>query len=154
MSDLDPAMDGQSYVFDASASFSKSPDHCPSGSFLIENKMPFASHPYLIFGLTQGATINGGTVAPTFLNAASVLSQQQVQFTPVTTVYVYLAASYTSGSVITKITSTPAVVQFVGNDPLSLKYDDQHGTFVLIPASNSKHLITHPQPKGIYRFEK
>jgi hypothetical protein len=93
--------------------------------------MPNTSYPALTFGLEQKASINGSGIAPSPLNAAEVPAALSVTFTPLTTVYVWLQANYTSGTVITEVNGNAAIVTFGGTvTKQSLAYNPATGTFV------------------------
>ena len=122
------------YSFDSTATFqgpftdSGAP---PSGSYKVVNNMPHTQYPALTFGLQQKASINGSGINPSPLNAAVVPAALNATFTPLTTVYVWLQASYTSGTVITQVNGNATIVTFGGSvTEKSLVYNPATGTFI------------------------
>jgi hypothetical protein len=127
-----PQLDGKSYLFGVNdtAVFEKGIDPCPEGSFHIGNQMSAESYPLLMFGLTQKAIVQGRTINPSYLNAALVMAKMDVTFTPLTQVYVWLQNSYTSGTIITSITSKATEVEFgAGTTEQTLVFDPSKGQF-------------------------
>jgi len=129
-----PANDAAYYSFDSTATFqgpftdSGAP---PSGSYKVVNNMPHTQYPALTFGLQQKASINGSGINPSPLNAAVVPAALNATFTPLTTVYVWLQASYTSGTVITQVNGNATIVTFGGSvTEKSLVYNPATGTFI------------------------
>lgn len=136
-----PATDAAYYSFTSSATFSGpfTGSGAPGvGSYQVNNDMPNTQYPALTFGLQQQATINGANINPSPLNAALVPAALSAVFTPLTTVYIWLQASFRSGTVITQISSKSTVVTFGGTvTQKSLKYNPATGTFVPVSASTA-----------------
>lgn len=108
-----PAEDGVCYEFGANGVFggpTTGPQSVPLGSFSTLND--FTSSPAMTFGLTQSATANEGLISLSPLNAQSVPEQQQVVFTPLTTIWIWLEANVQSATMITGVFSQVAVVTF------------------------------------------
>lgn len=129
-----PAIDASYYSFTSNGLFdgpftdSNSP---PSGAYKVNNNMPNTQYPALTFGLQQKASINGSGINPSPLNAAVVPAALNATFTPLTTVYVWLQASYTSGTVITQVNGNATIVTFGGSvTEKSLVYNPATGTFI------------------------
>ena len=134
ISEVLPAGDGASYDFDNSGTFQgplTGPDSPGPGIFKINNKMPYAQHKTLTFGLEQRATIRGNSVEPSPVNAAVVPSMYHATFEPITTVYIWMQAEYKSGTVITAVNGNPTIVSFMGGTTRkALAYDPNSGQFV------------------------
>lgn len=144
MSERFPAQDAAYYSFDASATFSGpfTGSGAPmKGSFKAINNMPSSLYPVLTFGLEQKASINSKGIDPSPINAALVPASYNAVFTPLTTVYVWLQAEFTSGTVITSINGNSASVTFGGSTTSqTLKYDPNTGRF--LPSTPSGQLIS------------
>lgn len=129
-----PATDAAYYSFTSNAVFSgpfTGPGSPPRGTYQANNDMPITQYPSLTFGLQQKAAIRGNQIAPSPINAAIVPAGFPVQFTPLTTVYIWLQASFTSGTVITQITGRSTQVTFGGTvQSQTLIYDPASGRFV------------------------
>jgi hypothetical protein len=133
MSEKPPkVMDGRSYVFGKNGMvFDPGDDPCENGSFLIENLYDDLSNTPLTFGLTQTATVHDKPTKPSVINAAPVLYNDHAVFTPKTTVFVWLQSEYASGTVITQVLSSIAIVDFSGSQKEnSLVYDSRLHYFV------------------------
>jgi len=145
-----PANDAAYYSFNSSATFAGpfTGSGAPStGSYKVVNNMPNTSYPALTFGLEQKASINGGGIASSPLNAAVVPAALSVTFTPLTTVYVWLQANYRSGTVITEVNGDAAIVTFGGPvTKKSLAYNPATGTFV--PSSGAA-LLPYSDESGV-----
>lgn len=126
-----PAEDGVCYDFGTNGVFggpTTGPQSVPLGSYSTLND--FTSSPAMTFGLTQSATANGGLISLSPLNAQSVPELQQVFFTPLTTVWVWLEANVQSATMITGVFSQVAVVTFGdGVTTQGLTYDAAQGQF-------------------------
>jgi hypothetical protein len=141
-----PVKVGKTYLFgnDANPVFDfddASIEPVPAGSFRIENLLSGDDYPTLAFGLTQKAVINNKSISPSCINAATVPSQMNVTFTPLTTVYVWLQNLYASGTVITNVMSKTTKVLFGG--PVtenSLEYDSEQGCFVAAPNGKAEYV--------------
>ncbi|QSJ14060.1 hypothetical protein JYQ62_19055 [Nostoc sp. UHCC 0702] len=137
-----PANDAAYYSFNSSATFSGpfTDFGVPGiGSYKVINNMPNTSFPALTFGLEQKASINGNGINPSPLNAAVVLAALNATFTPLTTVYVWLQAQFTSGTVITEVNGNASIITFGGSvTHKSLTYNPATGTFV--PSSRANNL--------------
>ncbi|WP_430013551.1 hypothetical protein ACQY1Y_21710 [Microcystis ichthyoblabe FBCC-A1114] len=135
-----PANDAAYYSFDSTATFQGpfiDSDAPPRGSYKAINNMPNTQYPALTFGLQQKASINSKGINPSPLNAAVVPAMFPVTFTPLTTVYVWLQASYTSGTVITRVNGNATIVTFGGSvTEKSLVYNPATGTFIPSSAGN------------------
>ncbi|WP_394830085.1 hypothetical protein LVJ94_26615 [Pendulispora rubella] len=129
-----PAQDGMYYSFDATATFSgpfSGAQAPPLGSYRTYNNMPEKDYPALTFGLQQVATVNGKPTLPTPVNAVSVLANEQVTFTPLTTVYAWLQSTIVSATMISDVQGNSAKVVFGdGVTTASLRYDPTAGRFV------------------------
>ncbi|MDR0645152.1 MAG: hypothetical protein LBG05_09690 [Treponema sp.] len=124
-------LDGKSYLFGdgQKALFSEGTDPCDSGSFAIKNLM--TDPPQLSFGLTQKAQVNGMDIAPSPINAVSVLSHYTATFTPLPKVYVWLETSLDTGIILNDVKSALTEVDFdASNTKKSLTYDSNQGCFV------------------------
>lgn len=132
-----PAEDGVCYELDTAGVFkgpTTGPQPVPKGSYSSLND--YTVLPSLTFGLTQSATTTSGNFTLSPLNAQPVPSHQQVIFTPLTIVWVWLQSTITSGVVITSVFSNVAVATFGGSvTTVSLTYDASRGQFV--PNSSS-----------------
>jgi hypothetical protein len=126
-----PAEDGVCYKFDANGAFSgqtSAPEPVATGSYGALND--YTALPAMTFGLTQSATTTSGNFTLQPLNAQSVPQNQQVVFTPFTTVWVWLEAQLSSGVVLTSVFSKVAVVTFGGTvNTQALTYSASHGQF-------------------------
>ena len=134
-----PASDATYYTLNHSATFAgpfTGSDAPGKGSYKVNNAMPSTQYPFLTFGLEQEASINGSGIKPSPLNAAVVPAALSATFTPLTTVYVWLQAQFTSGTVITQVNGHASIVTFGGNiQKHTLAYNPDTGTF--IPSSKS-----------------
>lgn len=124
-----PAVDAAVYPFDLSATF-RTPEadpQIPAGTFATENQ--FQELPKLTFGLFQSAVVNGET-AERPVNAVEVARGRLAQFTPFTTVFIWLQADLQSKTVVTRIASTRTEVRFGGGvDEITLNYNPETGAF-------------------------
>ncbi|HEX6292032.1 MAG TPA: hypothetical protein VFZ66_22790 [Herpetosiphonaceae bacterium] len=134
MSGVKSATDKAYYSFRSDATFygpNQDGDAPGIGQYRIFNEMPSSQYPALTFGLMQSATINGRLSDSRPLNAQYVPASQQVTFTPLTTVYVWLQSTLTSGTVITEVASKHTEVIFGGSvTTITLRYDSSRGMFV------------------------
>jgi hypothetical protein len=148
-----PQLDGKSYLFgvnDSNVFDRNDAESCPQGSFHIGNQTSAGAYPLLTFGLTQKAIIQGTAIRPTCLNAAPVMAKMDVLFTPLTMVYVWLQNSYTSGTIITDITSKSTRVEFgAGTTEQGLIFDPSKGQFEPA-AAVSGNKVTLLAPAGLY----
>ena len=137
LSEVFPAQDAAYYNFDSSATFNgpNTGSGAPGvGEYKVYNDMPVSNYPALTFGLEQKAAINGTGIDPSPINAALVPAALNATFTPLTTVYVWLQATFTSGTVITSINGDATSVVYGGSTTSqTLTYDPATGRFV--PAS-------------------
>lgn len=148
LSSVNPAQDGSYYSFASSATFNGpfrdqgAPD---TGTYQVNNDMPAAQYPSLVFGLLQSATINNVVTPSRPLNAQVVPAAFFADFTPLTTVYAWLQASILSETVITQVTSRSTKVTFGGSvNSQVLKYDRKAGMFLpYIPETNSFTEVPH-----------
>ena len=126
-----PAEDGICYDLDPAGVFTgptTGPQAVSTGSYSSLNN--YTALPAMTLGLTQSATTTSGNFTLNPLNAQSVPSLQQVIFTPLTTVWVWLQSQISSGVVLTSVFSKVAVVTFGGGvTTQSLAYDAKHGQF-------------------------
>jgi len=134
ISEVFPAFDGTSYTFDETSTFSgpqTGEKSTGKGIYQVINNMDYDQYPYLTFGLEQKASINGTEINPSPINAAAVPSKMTVNFTPLTTVYIWLENNIKYGTVITQINGDPTQIKF-GGDTLnhSLKYNARLGRFL------------------------
>lgn len=101
------------------------------GQYAAQNSMPVSSYPQLTFGLTQAAKVNNTPVPGRPLNAANVLPNRLVIFSPITRVYVWLESNLASSTVITQILSNVAIVTYSGGiTTRDLVYDPNTGMFM------------------------
>lgn len=138
LSDKFTVEDAAYYTFDSSTTF-KGPNtgtEAPGiGQYKVYNEMPNTLYPKLTFGLEQKASVNGGKIDPAPINAALVPAALNATFTPLTTVYVWLQAQYTSGTVITSINGDSTAVTFGGSvTTQALVYDPKTGRFIAASA--------------------
>ena len=156
ISDKFPISDASYYSFDNSATFNgpNTGTEAPNrGSFKVYNDMPSSQYPVLTFGLEQKAVVNGGEIQPSFLNAAIVPSQLNATFTPITTVYVWVQAFFTSGTVITEINGTAAVVKYFGETfHQSLVWNPESGHF--IPANENGETLTFEESPNVSLYQR
>lgn len=128
-----PALDAGYYPFTSAATFGvyqKTPA-IPSGTYAANNEMPYNQYPTLTFGLSQSAMVSKKLAERKPISAQSVLSQQQIQMTPFTQVYVWLQSQFASETIITKIVGNSSVAKFGGGVfDITLKYDPDRGVFV------------------------
>lgn len=126
-----PALDGICYDLNPSGVFTSpvaGPQPVNPGSYSTLNN--YTSLQAMTLGLTQSATTTSGNFTLSPINAQSVPTNQQVIFTPYTTVWVWLQAQVSSGVIITSVYSQVAVVTFGGSvTTQSLTYDSTHGQF-------------------------
>lgn len=137
-----PALDAGYYPFTPAATFGvfQNSPAIPSGTFAAENMMPYTQYPALTFGLSQSAMVSKKKAERKPISAQSVLSQQQIQMTPFTNIYVWLQSQFASETIITKIVGNNAVARFGGGvNDITLKYDPNRGVFV--PDVKSEGLI-------------
>jgi len=128
-----PANDAAYYSF-ANNLFSSphtGPGAPATGSYKVKNNVPNTLYPALTFGLQQKASISSKGINPSPINAALVPANLSATFTPFTTVYIWLQASFTSGTVITEVNGDAAIVKFGGSvTQKTLKYNPANGIFV------------------------
>lgn len=91
------------------------------------------------FGLAQQATINGVvTTAP--LNSIAVLYNEDVTFTPIETISVFLSGYQNNGVVMSSVTSQACVVELTSAAPsASLSFNASNNTFY----QNTTALMSH-----------
>ena len=130
---VDLADDDCTYPFQPSNTFGEpSEEGDGQGVYSIENQVTTSAHPYLTFGLTQAATVNGKDTGPRPLNAQAVPSMMSIANLPLTTVYVWLQADCRSETVITRVTSPASRVVFGGSvNEHTLVFDASKGMFLL-----------------------
>lgn len=152
-----PVQDGKTYKFQKSNTFKQIEDPEPpsTGTYKILNDSDEVAYPILTFGLTQGAIIHGKPSDNKFLNAALVMAHNQVLFTPITTVYVWLQAEFISGTVITSISAKATKVEYSGtSNTQSLIYDRSKGMFVKDSNEKTDNKVELIFPRGIHRVER
>ncbi len=111
-----------------------------SGTYAAENNVSASRFPSLTFGLHQNAMIHGNLTDFQPVNASKVLSTQTAQFTPFTTVFVWLQADIVSRTVITRVMSRHSEVRFGGGvNEHNLKYNPESGLFT--PVSEAGALM-------------
>jgi len=134
-----PAEDGICYDLNSTGVFTSpvtSPESVPPGSYSTLNN--YTVLPAMTLGLTQSATTTSGNFTLSPLNAQSVPSNQQVIFTPFTTVWVWLESQISTGVVLTSVFSQVTVVTFGGSvTSQSLAYDPTHGQFEPVTSSSA-----------------
>jgi hypothetical protein len=144
LSEKFPAQDAAYYSFNSTATFSGpfTGSGAPGvGQLKVKNDMPTASYPALTFGLQQKASINDKGINASPINAALVPAAYPVTFTPLTTVYVWLQAEFTSGTVITEINGDALAVPFGGSTTSQvIIYNPATGMFV--PASADGKMLS------------
>lgn len=137
-----PALDAGYYPFTPAATFGvfQNDPSVNSGTFAAVNNMPYNQYPALTFGLSQSAMVNKKPAERKPISAQLVPSQNRIQMTPFTTVYVWLQSQFASETIITKIIGNNAVARFGGGvTDITLKYDPNRGIFV--PDVSSEGLI-------------
>lgn len=102
----------------------------PASSYAVQNDMPYASYPSLVFGLTQSALVNQRPVDRKPLSATILLATQYLKMTPSADLYVWLQGDFASETIITtalgkstKVTFSPTVTS------VTLKYNPHLGLF-------------------------
>lgn len=128
-----PALDAGYYPFTPAATFGvfQNDPSVNSGTFAAVNNMPYNQYPALTFGLSQSAMVNKKPAERKPISAQLVPSQNRIQMTPFTTVYVWLQSQFASETIITKITGNTAIAKFGGGvSDITLKYDPTRGVFV------------------------
>lgn len=142
-----PAQGGAYYTFTSAGLFNGpfTGSTAPSpGSYGVQNEVPYATYPSLVFGLTQSALVNQRAVEKKPLSATILLATQFLRITPSADLYVWLQGDFTSETIITtalgkstKITFSPAVTS------VTLKYNPHLGLFT--PSdTQGKLLVQHP----------
>jgi len=137
-----PALDAGYYPFTPSATFGvfQPAPAIPSGTFASNNNMPYNQYPMLTFGLSQSAMISKKPAERKPISAQAVLSQQQIQMTPFTNIYVWLQSQFASETIITKITGNSTVAKFGGGvTDITLVYDPTRGIFV--PSTDADTMV-------------
>lgn len=156
LSEKFPAQDAAYYSFDSTATFGGpfTGTGAPGvGQFKVNNNMPNTSYKALTFGLEQKASINGQGISASPINAALVPAAYPVTFTPLTTVYVWLQAEFTSGTVITSINGKATAVTFGG--PITsqaLSYDATTGKFV--PSSADGKMLAPEEVPHVMQLDR
>lgn len=120
------------------------------GAFSIQNEYNNLPKGYLTTGLFQSANVDGTLATGNAVSAATCLYNSTAVMTPYTTVYLWIASSVVSNTVVTHITSPMTQVTFGGSvTSVSLVYDATSGTF--LPASGQSislgHGIQHIEPR-------
>ncbi|WP_437962987.1 hypothetical protein WME76_48155 (plasmid) [Sorangium sp. So ce119] len=87
------------------------------------------------FGLAQQATVNNtATLAP--LNSVPVLFNEEVSFTPIETVSIFLSSYINNGVVISQIAGAALTVQLTSQSPTAtVGFNDATNEFYLIPSA-------------------
>lgn len=146
LSESGVAVDGAYYTLTAATVFTGpfTGKGVPTGTYAAQNDVPNAAYPVLTFGLTQAALVNQKPTARKPLSATPVLATQFTEMTPFTIVYAWLQSTFTSETIITKITGKSAKVTLGGGvNDITLKYNPDLGMFV--PAdSQGKLQAAHP----------
>lgn len=102
----------------------------PYPSYAVQNDMPYASYPSLVFGLTQSALVNQRPVERKPLSATIVLATQLLKMTPSPDLYVWLQGELTSETIITTTLGKSTRITFgPANTSVTLKYNPHLGVF-------------------------
>ncbi|NEP45440.1 MAG: hypothetical protein F6K35_41970 [Okeania sp. SIO2H7] len=129
-----PSAHAAYYTFTSAGTFEgpfTGPDSPSSGSYKVNNKMPYKLYQALTFGLQQEVSINNGkTIGPLPVNRVVVPASFPVNFTPLATVQVWLQNPLTTGSVISEPPGNSTEVVFNDGMTKSLKYNPNVGHFV------------------------
>lgn len=153
MSSKTPAQDGAYYSFNSGGVFGDPQTGAgapPAGSYQVNNDMPTTAYPYLTFGLTQTANVNGTVVASNPLNAAVVLANLKAVFTPFTTLWIWLQANLASQTVVTQVTSRTTVATFGGAiNSLTFQFDATLGMFVPTSPATGEVMLDDPNVKRL-----
>jgi hypothetical protein len=133
---------GMYYTFN-NASFigpTQGPGAPPAGSYRVFNQAPASPNPSLVFGLTQSVNLNGAQLPASPINAETVPAVQFATYTPLDTVYVWLASRVTAGDIVQDplqvgnrraVSSRSTTVRFASPSTLSYQYVAMLGAFVL-----------------------
>lgn len=127
-----PAADAACYTFTNNHVFDgpSTGRNIPDGTYAAYNEVDYEKYPSLTFGLTQSAMVNKKPQERKPLSATSVLSKQLIEITPLTEVYIWLQAEFTSETIISKVSGNHSKAQFGGGvTHLSMKYMPKLGTF-------------------------
>jgi hypothetical protein len=90
----------------------------------------------LSFGLAQQAIVNGQTVFSP-LNCVPVLYNQDVSFTPIETLSVFLSSYSDNGVVISQVAGNALVVQLTSQNPsANIGFNDANNTFYLAASAS------------------
>lgn len=134
MSQIPSAIAGQLYTLESSTVITGPVSGGYPDTFSILNHCP--SYPYLTFGMTQSASVNGVDNAHNAISATPVLLQSTAFMAPQETVYVWLQSMITSNSVVTMIASPMTMMRFGnGITDISVGYDSASGRFIPMGAS-------------------
>ncbi|EGG23597.1 hypothetical protein DFA_05731 [Cavenderia fasciculata] len=118
LSSVKYASKGHQYPFNAAGYFDT-----PNGVSITDYGTVNNYGDPLTFGLTQLATVNGAVVEGE-INAATVLTNQTAEFTPLVTLSVFTFAEFDNGSVISDISSQALTLTYTSDTSKTVFYDD------------------------------
>lgn len=124
-STVNPASAGVYYPF-KDGTFGSPTGETGSNSYGIQNKYSRQ----FTFGMAQAVTANGNKFPVSPLNAVTVLSQQNAQFTPIEKVKIFVQANLNNGVIISQITSPALTIDLTNNPNQKVRYDRKLGAFV------------------------
>lgn len=125
------ASPGFSYTYSASAVF-EGPfaGNVPAADVGVLNRLPASPYPSLVFGLVQGATVQGNAAAARVASADLVLATFHKNLPPLPFVCVWLAEGLGSGT-IWNPAPNPAIASYAGGvRELTFVFDPDKGMFV------------------------
>lgn len=126
------ASTGALYLFENNGTFSGPTvdRNVGNSTFSVRNDMSYERYPYLTFGLLQSAEVNAKPEINRPISATSVLATQTIRMTPLTNVYIWLEAHFSSSSIITTVEGNKSSATFGGGvDSIALVYDPKTGKF-------------------------
>lgn len=126
-----PAVSGRTYGLSPSGFFGPPGSGGTPNSYTAINEYNNLPKGFLTVGLYQNAEVNGAAVTGNAVSAAPVLYKSTAVMTPFTTVYLWLASSVMSNTVVTDVSGARTKVTFGGTvTDVSLSYDATTGTFL------------------------
>jgi len=123
---------GFSYTYTSSAVFmGPQTGNVPAGNVGVLNQMPASSYPSMLFGLDQGATVQGNPVAARVASAETVLATFPKNLPPLPFVFVWLVEALGGGMIWNPDPSKAAVADYSrGAREVTLVYNAEKGVFV------------------------
>lgn len=98
-----------------------------AGTIYMKNL--FADGDFTLFGLAQKITCSGKNhINP--INAVESILNDNIAFTPVEKIRVFLQANVQDAKVLTAISSDPISLNFTGNTEQAIRYDEEKNCFV------------------------